>query len=75
MQNMQTFVLLTGVSRRFNQVQWVLKKLEEQSRAVPKLGPAQSEIAIRSIEAISRNTLYLQNMYNIQFLKKDMQNM
>ena len=45
-QNMPTFVHLSGVSRSFNQVQWVLQKLEEQSRAVPKLGPAQSEISM-----------------------------
>ena len=45
-QNMPTFVHLSGVSRSFNQVQWVLQKLEEQSRAVPKLGPAQLEISM-----------------------------
>ncbi len=46
LQNMQTVVRLSGVSSSFNQVQWVLKQLEEQRRAVPKLGPAQLEISM-----------------------------
>jgi hypothetical protein len=41
MQNMQTSVHFSGVSRCFNQVQWVLESLKSNAGLCPSLGPGQ----------------------------------